>query len=73
MHDPRIFWLERALLQLLDRTDRLERELAGEISQRQALEEVMIAVSGVPKRVDRLELEAAACRRRHAGNRGGQA
>lgn len=54
---------EAALLDLLDRVATLERALEFEIGQREALEGVILGLSGFQKRLDRLELLAKAGRR----------
>jgi len=59
----RITCLETAFIELLDRVAELERMLRFEISQREALETYLLPISGLPRRVDRLESEARARRK----------
>ena len=49
---------EQALLALLDRVSVLDRALAFETRQRMAMEEAILVLCGLPKRVDQLELKS---------------
>lgn len=51
----RIAHLEAALVVLLDRVQVLERALAFEVAQREAMEAVLVKMTGLPSRMDRLE------------------
>lgn len=55
---------EAALLALLERVAVLERALAFEVGQREAMEQVILTLTGLPKRMDRIEADARAGRRR---------
>lgn len=62
----RIEYLEAALLDLLERIAVLERSLRFEIAQREAMEQTILVLTGLPCRIDRLERESSARRRGHA-------
>jgi hypothetical protein len=57
----RIEKLEAAMLTLYDRQERLEQQLAFEIRQRRAFEEIAIALSRLQRRID--DLDAGATRK----------
>jgi hypothetical protein len=48
------------LLALLERVALLERALSFEVRQRERMEEVILKLTGLPRRVDRLERDRAA-------------
>lgn len=53
--DQRLDHQEAALIALLDRVQVLERALAFEVAQREAMEAVLVKLTGLPRRMDRLE------------------
>jgi len=55
---------EAACLALLDRVERLERTLEFEIRQREAMEAIIVKLTRLPLRVDRLEVLAKSGGRR---------
>lgn len=61
--DMRVACLETAFIELLDRVVELERMLRFETDQRAAMETFILPISGLPRRVDRLERDARACRK----------
>lgn len=61
--EDRLAHLEAAFIALLDRTIVLERALAFEVEQREAMERVILGLTGLPCRVDRLELAGIAARK----------
>lgn len=54
--DLRLAHQEAALIALLERVQVLERALAFEVAQREAMEAVLVNLTGLPRRMDRLEL-----------------
>lgn len=58
-----------ALLALLERVALLERQVAFEIGQREALEPVIVRVASLPLRMDHVEAEIAAVRKLPRGVR----
>jgi hypothetical protein len=53
--DQRLAHQEAALIALLERVQVLERALAFEVAQREAMEAVLVKLTGLPRRMDRLE------------------
>jgi hypothetical protein len=53
----RLLHLEAAFLDLLNRTKSLESQLQFEVSQRRAIEEMVVKLAMLPGRVDQLERE----------------
>lgn len=53
--DQRLDHQEAALIALLERVQVLERALAFEVAQREAMEAVLVKLTGLPRRMDRLE------------------
>lgn len=62
--EQRLAQQEAALIHLSDRLALLERAFAFEVGQREAMEQILLQLTGVPKRMDRIEAEARAARRR---------
>lgn len=62
--ETRLGHLEAAHLQLFDRIVDLEQRLAFEIAQRVALEEIILKLSTMAERVDRLERQSYSAPRR---------
>lgn len=58
--DLRLLHQEAALLALLERVALLERALSFEVRQRERMEEVILKLTGLPRRVERLERDRAA-------------
>lgn len=58
--DLRLLHQEAALLALLERVALLERALFFEVRQRERMEEIILKLTGLPRRVDRLERDRAA-------------
>lgn len=54
----RLGYLEAAHLQMFDKVVELEQRLAFEIAQRVALEEIILKLSTMAERVDRLERQS---------------
>lgn len=57
---------EAALLDMLQRVQQLEQSLAFEVSQREAMEQIILQLAAVGLRLDRLELVAKALRQGRA-------
>lgn len=57
---------EAALLDMLQRVQQLEQSLAFEVSQREAMEQIILRLTALARRLDRLELGAKSQRQGRA-------
>ena len=55
---------EAAMIALLERVSVLERSLAFEVSQREAMEQIITTMAGLPRRMTRVETELRSARHR---------